>query len=50
MDKFYEKSVDEVQEELRVTLDKGLSTEEVEKRLTEYGKNRLTANSKALWL
>lgn len=46
MDKFYKRSVDDVQQELGVTIDKGLSSAEVEKRLTEYGKNRLTAKAK----
>ena len=46
MDKFYKRSVDDILQELGVTLDKGLSSDEVEKRLTEYGKNRLTAKAK----
>lgn len=46
MSNFYRKSVDEVQKELNVTLNKGLSSDEVEKRLAEYGKNRLTTKPK----
>ena len=46
MEKYYKKSIDEVQEELNVNLNKGLSSDEVEKRLAEYGENRLTAKAK----
>ncbi len=46
MDKFYKRSVDDIQKDLGVTIDRGLSSAEVEKRLTEYGKNRLTAKAK----
>ncbi|HKM44549.1 MAG TPA: HAD-IC family P-type ATPase, partial [Dysgonamonadaceae bacterium] len=46
MEKYYKKSIDEVLEKLRVNLENGLSSDEVEKRLAQYGKNRLTAKPK----
>lgn len=46
MEKYYKKSIDEIEKELNVSLDKGLSSDEVEKRLAEYGENRLTSKSK----
>lgn len=46
MEKYYKKSIDEVLEKLRVNLENGLSSDEVEKRLSQYGKNRLTAKPK----
>lgn len=38
---FYEKSVEEITKEFKTDIDKGISKEEVSKRLEEYGENRL---------
>ena len=46
MIQFYKHSIEEVQNELKVNPDSGLSSDEVEKRLLEYGKNQLTAKAK----
>ena len=46
MEQFYKHSIKEIETEMDVSIDKGLSTNEVEKRLAEYGKNRLTSKKK----
>ena len=46
MEKYYKRSINEVQEELSVNANKGLSSDEVAKRLAQYGKNKLTAKQK----
>ena len=46
MEQFYKHSIKEIETEMNVVLDKGLSSNEVEKRLAEYGKNRLTSKKK----
>ena len=46
MEQFYKHSIKEIETEMNVVLDKGLSSNEVEKRLVEYGKNRLTSKKK----
>ena len=43
MEQFYKHSIKEIESQMNVSLDKGLSSSEVEKRLAEYGKNRLTS-------
>ena len=46
MKQFYKYSIKDTESELGVTPDKGLSSDEVEKRLQEYGQNLLTAKEK----
>ena len=46
MKQFYKYSIKEVEKEMEVALDKGLSSDEVEQRLQKYGQNRLTAKDK----
>lgn len=46
MEQFYKHSIKEIERELEVALDTGLSSTEVEKRLEVYGKNRLTSKKK----
>lgn len=46
MEQFYKHSIKEIESQMNVSLDKGLSSSEVEKRLAEYGKNRLTSTKK----
>ena len=44
--KWFNKTVKEVEEELSTNIDKGLNTEEVNKRIAEYGLNELKAEKK----
>ncbi len=46
MKQFYKHSIKEIENEMGVLLDKGLSSSDVEKRLATYGKNRLTSKKK----
>ncbi|MDD2476989.1 MAG: cation-transporting P-type ATPase, partial [Dysgonamonadaceae bacterium] len=46
MEQAYKQSIENVQEQLGVTPDKGLSSSEINKRLQEYGKNQLDAKAK----
>ena len=46
MEQFYKHSIKEIETEMGVSIDKGLSSSEVENRLAEYGKNRLTSKKK----
>ena len=46
MEQFYKHSIKDIEKEMDVSLDQGLSSNEVEKRLAEYGKNRLTSKKK----
>ena len=46
MEQFYRYSIKEVEREMNVALDSGLSSSEVEKRLIEFGENRLTSKKK----
>lgn len=46
MKQFYKYSIKDTESEMGVTPDKGLSSNEVEKRLQEYGQNLLTAKEK----
>ena len=46
MSHFYNHSIKEVESQMDVMLDKGLSSSIVEKRLKQYGKNRLTSKKK----
>ena len=46
MEQFYRHSIKEVEREMNVALDSGLSSIEVEKRLIEFGENRLTSKKK----
>ena len=43
---FYKHSIKEIKNHMGVAVDKGLSTSDVEKRLKEYGKNRLISKKK----
>ena len=46
MEQFYKHSISEIENEMGVKPNKGLSSKEVEDRLQEYGKNRLTSKEK----
>ena len=46
MEHFYKYSIKEIETELSVISEKGLSSDEVEKRLQEHGKNQLTSRKK----
>lgn len=46
MEQFYKHSIREIKNEMDVKPNKGLSSKEVEDRLQEYGKNRLTSKEK----
>lgn len=46
MEQFYRHSIKEIEHEMNVALDSGLSSSEVEKRLIEFGENRLTSKKK----
>ena len=46
MSHFYNHSIKEIESKMDVVLAKGLSSSEVEKRLKQYGKNRLTSKKK----
>ena len=46
MNNFYKYSIKEIEKAMGVSPDKGLLSSEVDKRLNEYGKNRLTSKKK----
>ncbi len=46
MEQFYKHSIGEIESKMDVNFSKGLSSEEVENRLKEYGKNRLISKKK----
>lgn len=47
---WYKKTTEEVFQELHVKSDKGITEQEAQKRLEQYGPNRLATNRKKTWL